>query len=123
MILVRPGEYKVACPKSCQKFQQSCMMHYKDRWSCCDDLNSSCVNGCETRWHSYPPSDVDLDAEAAEARRAAEALQRRTMAALEEVESAEDRARLLRTGQRQHMEDTNDEARGIASMFSRLKHP
>jgi len=47
-----PGVYEMACPKSCPRFSNACMGHYKRRWSCCDvTVEIPHEAGCHKRWH------------------------------------------------------------------------
>ena len=49
------GIYRMACPSDCPGFKQTCMVHYRMRWSCCDSTDPSPSGGCSLKPHRPGP--------------------------------------------------------------------
>lgn len=112
-----PGEYRLACPRTCRQFTASCSAHYRERWACCDTTDPSPfgVGGCAWRWHV--PAEVHPELREQAERAAADARAR-----AEEVEQAEREARgadlALRRRQHQrllHIEKSLEAGRKVAA--------
>lgn len=56
-----PGEFKVACPRSCSNpgRTRQCVAHKRKRWSCCDETEGD--KPCSRRSHIPQPNDPVYD--------------------------------------------------------------
>eukprot|EP00753_Platysulcus_tardus_P008810 PLAT165.4.p2 GENE.PLAT165.4~~PLAT165.4.p2 ORF type:complete len:108 (+),score=54.93 PLAT165.4:101-424(+) len=96
-----PGEYKMACPRSCKKFQKSCMVHFTMRWTCCDDTEKvDGPSGCSMRWHVPTEDSTDKYDQLVERLSTKEAAERKKQAKISaEVRALREEARRKRMRQ------------------------